>query len=537
MVVAVTTSLALSGCATNGLRPSGVTQGWGHDLITGNTDPCSNFYKELITIGGGVLGGVIGSKLGDQKLGAIVAGTVVGGVVGNLIGESIDRRRCELAKIAKKHQLDIEAQPIGSDGTPVIAKIGETPQDSIGMVVSVSDPGDQGGHFLPNSDQLTPQAQAYFAEIAEVFKIKADKDADSKALKEALANRRLLLIGHTDDTGASKFNVELSERRARAVARFLKKHGVPENAIFYQGAGESMPIADNRTEEGRAKNRRVEIIEFQDDAAFEKFLASRKPRYEYYRPQPYSKEQIAAATTKSGSVSKASAAKQPELSQNLASGSQISESDPAAQAKPRKRSGSKASSDGTIDFGGEPLADRLQTAKFGALIREEGFFAIKSAYADDAAAFMSCNRDRPRYAGAVKALKDGKPFRTAEAYPGLYGRTWAEMVNGHLVVVNNVVVLRDGAVPVTQPTVRVYKNYNPAVNRNPTPDIDMVADVNTYRGAEALLYRVFVNSPSGLLCMDIVFPKKAEGVAKGGELVYLKAGDYYGADYVPKLAN
>ncbi len=581
-------SMALAGCATTGTGQAGGTQPWGSDLVHGNTDPCSNFYKELATIGGGVVGALIGAKLGNKKAGAVVAGALVGGVLGNLIGESIDRRRCELVKVANNYKLDMQFQPIAANGTAVEAKIGEAPKDAIGLSVSVRDAGGSSGHFESNSDRLTPKAREYFAEIAAAYNdeaaLKSNRLSNPEALKAAQNVRRLLLVGHTDDTGSSRLNADLSERRAQAVARYMKERGVAENVLFYQGAGETMPIADNRTEEGRAKNRRVEIIELNDDAALQKYLASRTPKYEFYRPESVvlakssdKKPAHSSGSTKSksASVSGAAVEKKPgtpsgatgtasvaSAGATTSSESQVSGQSgapklspaPTAQitasvsgapklgtapgAKARVETGPVVAVTGNaVDFGGTPLAHRTQVNKLGSVIHEEGLFAIKSAYADDAAALASCNRDRPRESGTVKALKDGKPYRTSETYPGLYGKSWSDLVNGHLVVVNNVAVLRDGAAPAAAPTVRIYRDYDPKINRNPKPDVDVVAAVNTYKGTDGLLYRVFGNGAGGLSCMDIVFPVKGGQVAKGGEIVYVKAGENYGADFLPKFGQ
>ena len=67
------------------------------------------------------------------------------------------------------------------------------------------------------------------------------------------------VAGHTDDVGDSGSNESLSERRARTVWAFLIRYGVDESRISYRGYGESQPISDNATPEGRAKNRRVEL--------------------------------------------------------------------------------------------------------------------------------------------------------------------------------------------------------------------------------------------------------------------------------------
>ena len=67
------------------------------------------------------------------------------------------------------------------------------------------------------------------------------------------------VAGHTDSTGAAEYNQQLSERRANSVAQYLENQGLASNRVVTIGAGETRPVADNSTPEGRAANRRVEL--------------------------------------------------------------------------------------------------------------------------------------------------------------------------------------------------------------------------------------------------------------------------------------
>jgi outer membrane protein OmpA-like peptidoglycan-associated protein len=73
------------------------------------------------------------------------------------------------------------------------------------------------------------------------------------------ADKKVELEGHTDSVGTDQYNQNLSEKRAVSVKEYLTKRGVAASRITTKGFGESKPIADNKTAEGRAKNRRVEI--------------------------------------------------------------------------------------------------------------------------------------------------------------------------------------------------------------------------------------------------------------------------------------
>ncbi|HHQ47726.1 MAG TPA: OmpA family protein [Acidobacteria bacterium] len=77
---------------------------------------------------------------------------------------------------------------------------------------------------------------------------------------KAYKDRPVRVEGHTDSIASDAYNQKLSEKRAAAVAGWLKAHGISQSRLRVVGYGESRPIADNATPEGRAKNRRVEII-------------------------------------------------------------------------------------------------------------------------------------------------------------------------------------------------------------------------------------------------------------------------------------
>jgi OOP family OmpA-OmpF porin len=68
------------------------------------------------------------------------------------------------------------------------------------------------------------------------------------------------IVGHTDDVGDDDYNQELSEQRAQAMRDYLVATGLDATKIVTRGAGEMKPIASNRTDEGRAENRRVEVL-------------------------------------------------------------------------------------------------------------------------------------------------------------------------------------------------------------------------------------------------------------------------------------
>jgi outer membrane protein OmpA-like peptidoglycan-associated protein len=99
--------------------------------------------------------------------------------------------------------------------------------------------------FPVGSYAIQPQFQSTLREIAQTLRI------DNKTYVDVL--------GHTDASGSEASNQALSVSRAQAVANYLKSRGVVAARIAVKGYGESAPIASNDTEEGRARNRRIEI--------------------------------------------------------------------------------------------------------------------------------------------------------------------------------------------------------------------------------------------------------------------------------------
>ena len=102
-------------------------------------------------------------------------------------------------------------------------------------------------HFEFNKATLTP----------------ADKDVLSTVatrLKQETSTAQLRVTGHTDSVGSDAYNQRLSEKRANSVVQYLVENGVPRASfVSVSGAGESQPVADNKTADGRAMNRRTEI--------------------------------------------------------------------------------------------------------------------------------------------------------------------------------------------------------------------------------------------------------------------------------------
>lgn len=135
-----------------------------------------------------------------------------------------------------------DAEARASAAATALAKLAAVKEEARGLVITLS------GSVLFTSDEATlaSGATARLGEVATAL----------LGTKE----RTLLIEGHTDSQGSDAHNLELSQRRADAVRTFLTTRGYDPKRIRAVGMGEGRPVGDNATAEGRANNRRVEIV-------------------------------------------------------------------------------------------------------------------------------------------------------------------------------------------------------------------------------------------------------------------------------------
>lgn len=113
---------------------------------------------------------------------------------------------------------------------------------------------------VPKSEKVTYAADTFFDFDKYALKPEGKAKLDDLIGKMAGMNLEVIIaVGHTDWIGTEQYNQKLSERRANAVKEYLVSKGVEKNRVYTEGKGELQPIASNKTAEGRAKNRRVEI--------------------------------------------------------------------------------------------------------------------------------------------------------------------------------------------------------------------------------------------------------------------------------------
>ena len=113
---------------------------------------------------------------------------------------------------------------------------------------------------LITSEKVSFSADALFDFDKAVLKPEGKSKLDDLSSKLQGINLEVIIaVGHTDSIGTDEYNQKLSIRRAEAVKAYLQAKGIEANRIYTEGKGEKQPVADNKSAEGRAKNRRVEI--------------------------------------------------------------------------------------------------------------------------------------------------------------------------------------------------------------------------------------------------------------------------------------
>ncbi len=209
---------------------------------------CENYRfgaTDVGALGGAAAGAGLGAIIGHQTGhtgGGIAIGSAAGALGGALIGSQIERQDRALEnndrRIAENDKMLAENRKLLEE----LRHRGIDVRDSDrGIVVNLPDV-----LFGFNSANLTPHARSTVREIADV-------------INQAPA-RRISVEGHTDSIGTIDYNYRLSDSRARAVRAELEQSNVAPRRITTRALGETEPIASNRTDQGRRRNRRVEVI-------------------------------------------------------------------------------------------------------------------------------------------------------------------------------------------------------------------------------------------------------------------------------------
>lgn len=145
-------------------------------------------------------------------------------------------------QLAAEQQVRVDAEKRAADAQAELARLAAVKEEARGLVITLSG----SVLFASSKSELLPAAQSRLNQVAEAL----------LTTKE----RKLTVEGHTDSQGSSAYNLVLSQQRADAVRSYIISRGYPAELIQAQGIGKDRPVADNGNAEGRANNRRVEII-------------------------------------------------------------------------------------------------------------------------------------------------------------------------------------------------------------------------------------------------------------------------------------
>jgi outer membrane protein OmpA-like peptidoglycan-associated protein len=145
-------------------------------------------------------------------------------------------------KLSTEQAARADAEKRAADAQAALAKLAAVKDEPRGMVITLSG----SVLFASNRAVLLPEARTRLDQVAEVLLTTRE--------------RNLTVEGYTDSQGSVNYNLDLSQRRADAVRSYLVERGYQGDLIQAHGLGKGNPIADNASAEGRANNRRVEII-------------------------------------------------------------------------------------------------------------------------------------------------------------------------------------------------------------------------------------------------------------------------------------
>ncbi|WP_226635234.1 OmpA family protein [Brevundimonas poindexterae] len=174
-------------------------------------------------LGGAVLGYLTNTSDGEQGRKNALIGAGVGALAGAAVGQYMDRQQR-----AMEEQLSGTGVGVVRQGDNLVLRM---PSDVT---------------FATNQSNIEPQFDAVLQDVAAVLQQYDRSTVD--------------IIGHTDSTGGDAINQPLSERRALSVANALIRNGVMPERLYIEGRSSSQPVASNDTAQGRAQNRRVEIL-------------------------------------------------------------------------------------------------------------------------------------------------------------------------------------------------------------------------------------------------------------------------------------
>lgn len=445
---------------------------------------------------GAIVGVMIGQKL-DKDAGAFVGGAI-GTIVGCGIGHYLDEREKKIAELAKVNAMDVSFERVSVDKDNTASFSRNNTEEVLSSAVAVSS---EQPLFDPNKSTISDKVQL---------------DKLRNFLKGYLStidpNSNIYVVGHTDASGSPEFNQILSEQRALFIAGQLVELGAKPERLFYEGVGQSQPVASNETLAGRAKNRRFELHDvFSADTA-KAVSVSQVATISNAKKQRLSNVINDTSTRVNPKVLAVAVPKDVKAKPTV-------KANKVVQAKPKD----------PLGLGGVHI-DKFKVdvlAQLGVPKYESSLFS--KAYANELP-MPSCAYAEPVVTSTLKSF-NGQKIRsssTSNSLPNLYGTMWWSKVNNTGITLGPVGIEKESMQPTKQPSFSFYLNY---AGGNVAPTYQVPVSIETYRGDNAVLVRMYAkDADSPFRCSDVVFSIKGDAVTKTTGLIYADNGQLFGRE-------
>lgn len=455
-------------------------------LVLSGCAATNNISNTTIGCVGGAVVGALGTFLvtGDPKKAVMGAG--VGFIAGCGAGYYLDKREEELAKLAEESSLKPEFERISNNEANGASFSENATENVIASQLSLSTEKpmfDSGKAQITDSEQL--------ANLQKFLK------GYVKSLDPA---SKLYVVGHTDSSGSAAFNQRLSEKRAKFIANELVNAGVNENRLFFEGVGESQPVASNLTNEGKSKNRRFEIIDVLMDTTGESAQAN---------------------TVSDEQVIQVASAKKTRIENVINDLPVIVKTKKSLPTPTVSVSNNQHST--SLGLQGVKLEEFDKSYVITALgeREEESFMTFfTAANADDSEFMGSCAYAAPVVQSSLKPY-NGRPIqkaKVADSISNLFGTAWYGMAGSTAITLGPIGIEKNNLNPTHKPYFSFYKQYDGSATK---ADLKYPVSVETYRGDGTVLVRMFAQDDNALMrCSDVVFSTNGSTQTQASAVIY-----------------
>ncbi len=424
------------------------------------------------TTAGTILGGILGDRLGG-KAGVFIGagiGALIGGLIGNRIGHSFDERDKEILKIAKEEDVELKTETISDLNKDEENKL----EQSINLL-----PEKIKAKKIKSHSIYTTTIQTQFEERNANLSQKEYKIFNrlAKAYRKD-GVRKIIITVHTDNNGNSFENQNITEIKAKNIAKIFIKNGYPAKTVFFHGAGNSQPIVNNSSSRGKTKNKRVEITDAENVSGFT--LVIRKTINK-------TRDIIAEEHNKTDEINKQA------ILQKNANSCKL-------QFNGVPYNGQRLLSNGTLSY------QKQKGWSIGTFFGSEA----KASSIDNIPAFLD---DKVIEQGKIKRM-DGKSVNIYdnenEYLPGYKNQPVYTYVGGGFLSLYPVSLLKENILPSYQnPCMVIYSKYSPDTKKG-KKDYEVKGTSWVYVNGNIILYRwkpLPMNNKTGVIGVDILLRK------------------------------